>query len=223
MGGRGDGSAGAGRFERYPGAVGWALPEEVFDSRDAVITKAEVRALALARLAPGPGLLVWDVGAGSGSVAVECARFGAAVIAMERDALRCERVRGNAARHGADVRIVPGEAPEALAGLPDPDAVFVGGGGTAVIEAVAARRPARIVVALAAMERAGPAHAALSAAGYAADGALVQAARLAPLPGAVHRLAATNPVFLLWATAVTTEPAGPGDTGSHGCGPGAPP
>ena len=203
--------------------TGWALPEEEFDRRDAVITKAEVRALALARLAPGPGLLVWDVGAGSGSVAVECARFGAAVIAVERDTLRCERVRANAVRHGADVRIVPGEAPEALSGLPDPDAVFVGGGGTAVIKTVAARRPARIVVALAAVERAGPAHAALSAAGYAADGALVHAARLAPLPGDVHRLAATNPVFLLWATAVTTQPAGRTDPGSHGSGPGAPP
>jgi precorrin-6B C5,15-methyltransferase / cobalt-precorrin-6B C5,C15-methyltransferase len=221
IGARGDGSTGAGGSRGYPGAVGWALPEEEFDSRDAVITKAEVRALALARLAPGPGLLVWDVGAGTGSVAVECARFGAAVIAVERDARRCERVRANAARHGADVRIVPGEAPEALAGLPDPDAVFLGGGGTGVIEAVAARRPARIVVALAAVERAGPALAAVTAAGYAADGALVQAARLAPLPGGVHRLAATNPVFLLWATAGTTEPAGPGDAGSDS--PGGPP
>ena len=183
------------------GAAGWALPEEEFDSRDAVLTKAEVRALALARLAPGPGVLVWDVGAGSGSVAVECARFGAAVIAVERDDRRCELVQANAARHGVDVRIVPGEAPGALGGLPDPDAVFVGGGGAAVIEAVAARRPARIVVALAAVERAGPAHAALTAAGYPAGGALLQAARLAPLPGDAHRLAATNPVFLLWGTA----------------------
>ena len=203
--------------------TGWALAEEEFDSRDAVLTKAEVRALALARLGPGPGMLVWDVGAGSGSVAVECARFGAAVVAVERDTLRCERVRANAARHGVDVRIVPGDAPEALGKLPDPDAVFVGGGGPAVIEAVAARHPARIVVALAAVERAGPAHAALTAAGYAAGGALVQAARLAPLPGDVHRLAATNPVFLLWATAVTTEPAGPVSAGSLGSGPGAPP
>jgi len=187
------------------GPTGWALSEEEFDSRDAVITKAEVRALALARLAPAPGLLVWDVGAGSGSVAVECARFGAAVIAVERDAVRCERIRANAARHGADVRVVPGAAPEALGGLPAPDAVFVGGGGTPAIEAAAARRPARIVVALATVERAGPAHAALTAAGYAADGALVQAARLAPLPGDVHRLAATNPVFLLWATPSARE------------------
>jgi precorrin-6Y C5,15-methyltransferase (decarboxylating) len=181
------------------GPPGWALAETDFDQRDGVITKAEVRALVLARLAPGPGKLVWDVGAGTGSVGIECARFGAAVIAVERDPQRGERVRANARRHGIDVRAVDGEAPGALAGLPDPDAVFVGGGGTGVVEAVAARRPARIVVALAAVERTGPAHAALTAAGYAVEGALVQAARLTPLPGGVHRLGAVNPVLLLWA------------------------
>jgi precorrin-6B C5,15-methyltransferase / cobalt-precorrin-6B C5,C15-methyltransferase len=200
-----DGAGGvAGRGWAWPGRTvpdEWALSEEQFDSRDAVMTKSEVRALALARLGPGPGMLIWDVGSGSGSVAVECARFGAAVIAVERDTVRCERVRANAARHGVDVRIVPGEAPDALEELPGPDAVFVGGGGPAVIEAVAARRPARIVVALAAVERAGPAIAALTAAGYATGGALVQASRLVPLPGDVHRLAATNPVFLVWAGA----------------------
>ena len=209
------------------GAVGWALGEEEFDSRDAVLTKAEVRALALARLGPGPGMLVWDVGAGSGSVAVECARFGAAVIAVERDPVRCERIRANATRHGADVRIVPGEAPGALDGLPDPDVVFAGGGGPAVIEAVTARHPVRIVVALAAVERAGPAMTVLAAAGYATDGALVQAARFTPLPGDVHRLAAANPVFLVWGTAApsTTEhvgPAGPGGPADRDTGPGTP-
>jgi precorrin-6Y C5,15-methyltransferase (decarboxylating) len=204
---------------------GWALAEEEFDSRDAVMTKAEVRALALARLGPGPGMLVWDVGAGSGSVGVECGRFGAAVIAVERDAVRCKRVQANAARHGVDVRVVPGQAPQVLAELPDPDAAFVGGGGPEVVEAVAARHPARIVVALAAVERAGLATAALAAAGYVADGALVQAARFAPLPSGVHRLAATNPVFLVWgALAGTTESASGGDHGDPGnrdTGPGA--
>jgi len=184
------------------------------------MTKAEVRALALARLGPGPGMLVWDIGAGSGSVGIECARFGAAVIAVERDAVRCDRVRANATRHGVDVRIVPGEAPEALDALPDPDVVFVGGGGPGVVEAVAARHPARIVVALAAVERAGQAIAALGAAGYATDGALVQAARLAPLPGDVHRLAATNPVFLVWTTPghVATDTDGPAGLRPPGSG-----
>jgi precorrin-6Y C5,15-methyltransferase (decarboxylating) len=182
------------------GPDGWALSEAAFDHRDTVITKAEVRALALARLAPGPGRLVWDVGAGSGSVGIECARFGAAVIAVERNPGRAERVRANALRHGADVRVVDGEAPTALAGLPQPDAVFVGGGGPEVVEAVAERNPARIVLALAAVERTGPACSALTTAGYAVEGALVQSARLSPLPGGVHRLGAINPVFVLWAS-----------------------
>lgn len=201
---------GAGWAWPRPGiAGGWALGEEQFDSRDAVITKAEVRALALARLAPAPGTLVWDVGAGSGSVGVECARFGAAVIAVERDQQRCERIKANAARHAVDVRVEHGEAPQALDGLPAPDAVFVGGGGPEVAEAVAARRPARIVVALAAIERAGAAHAALTGAGYTADGTLLQAARFAPLPGDVHRLAAINPVFLVWSTTAPRDQGPP--------------
>ena len=203
----------------HPGTAGWALAEEEFDSRDAVLTKAEVRAVALARLGPGPGLLMWDVGAGSGSVGIECARFGAAVIAVERDPVRCGRIRANASRHGVDVRVVPGEAPAALAQLPDPDVAFVGGGGPAAIEAVTARRPARIVVALAAMERAGPAREVMAAAGYATGGALVQAARFAPLPGDVHRLAATNPVFLVWGSAgPAPQPAGPAQPASPGTG-----
>ena len=142
---------------------GWALAEEAFEHRDSMVTKPEVRALALARLGPGPGLLVWDVGAGSGSVAVECARFGAAVIAVDRDPAQCARVAANARRHRTDVRVVEGAAPQALDDLPEPDAVFVGGGGLAVLGAVAARRPPRIVLALAAIQRAGQAMAALAA------------------------------------------------------------
>jgi precorrin-6B C5,15-methyltransferase / cobalt-precorrin-6B C5,C15-methyltransferase len=182
-------------------ARGWALPEEAFDSRDAVMTKAEVRALALARLAPRPGTLIWDVGAGTGSVGIECARFGAAVIAVERDEVRCALIRANAQRHQACLNVVRGDAPGVLSGLPDADAVFVGGGGPEVVADVAKRRPDRIVVALAAVERTGQAHAALSEAGYAVAGSLIQASRLAPLPGDAHRLAGANPVFLLWATA----------------------
>jgi precorrin-6B C5,15-methyltransferase / cobalt-precorrin-6B C5,C15-methyltransferase len=180
--------------------AGWALPEEAFEHRDSMLTKAEVRAVALARLGPRPGLLVWDVGAGSGSVGVECARLGAAVIAVDCDPAQCARVASNAARHQVDIRVISGAAPEALNGLPDPDAVFIGGGGTDVVSAVAARRPARIVVALAAVERAGPVCDVLDAAGYLADGTLLQSSRLARLPDGTHRLAATNPVFLLWST-----------------------
>ncbi|MQA02567.1 MAG: precorrin-6y C5,15-methyltransferase (decarboxylating) subunit CbiE [Streptosporangiales bacterium] len=177
---------------------GWALPEDDFEHRDAMVTKAEVRALALAKLAPRPGTLVWDVGAGSGSVAVECARFGAAVVALERDAEQCARIEANAAAHGVRVDVVRAEAPAALDALPEPDAVFVGGGGTAVVAAVAARRPTTVVVALAALERVGPAADALTTAGYRVAATQLQASRLAALPDGAHRLAATNPVVVVW-------------------------
>ncbi|MFE2282079.1 precorrin-6y C5,15-methyltransferase (decarboxylating) subunit CbiE [Streptomyces sp. NPDC059454] len=182
--------------------AGWALDEAGFDHRDSMITKFEVRALALARLGPRPGELVWDVGAGSGSVAVECARLGAAVTAVEKAPDGVERVRANAAAHGVDVRVVHGAAPEVLAGLDDdPDAVFVGGGGRelpAVVTACARRARRTVVVAMAALDRVPAAREALTNAGFSCDGVLLQSSRLAPLPGDVTRLAATNPVFLLW-------------------------
>ncbi|GGQ75803.1 precorrin-6y C5,15-methyltransferase (decarboxylating) subunit CbiE [Streptomyces althioticus] len=184
------------------GPAGWALPEAEFAHRDSMITKFEVRALALARLGPRPGDLVWDVGAGSGSVAVECARLGAAAVAVERDADGVERVRANAAAHGVGVTVVHGEAPGVLDGLgDDPDAVFVGGGGRelpAVVSACARRARRTVVVAMAALDRVPAARAALTGAGLLCDGVLLQSSRLAPLPGDVTRLAATNPVFLLW-------------------------
>ncbi|WP_376787224.1 precorrin-6y C5,15-methyltransferase (decarboxylating) subunit CbiE [Micromonospora halotolerans] len=178
-------------------AGGWALPESAYAHRDSMITKAEVRALVVARLRPRLGRLVWDVGAGSGSVGIECALLGAAVLAVERDP--AAPIRANAARHGVDVRVVTGTAPAALAGLPDPDAVFVGGGGVDVLAAVADRRPPRVVVTLAALDRVAPAVHLFRAAGYAVDGCQLAAARLADLPGGSLRLAATNPVVVLTA------------------------
>lgn len=184
------------------GPAGWALEEAAFTHRDSMITKFEVRALALARLGPRPGELVWDVGAGSGSVAVECARLGAAVTAVEKTPDGVARVRANAAAHGVDVRVVHGTAPEALAGLEgDPDAVFVGGGGRelpAVVTACARRARRTVVVALAALDRVPGVREALTGAGFDCDGVLLQSSRMAPLPGDVTRLAAANPVFLLW-------------------------
>lgn len=184
-----------------PAPSQWALDEGEFTHRDSMITKFEVRALALARLGPRLGDLVWDVGAGSGSVAVECARLGAAVVAVEKAPDGVERILANSAAHGVDVRIVHGSAPDALAELDDPDAVFVGGGGRELpdIVAVCARRARRsVVVAMAALDRVPAVRAALTGAGFDCEGVLLQSSRLAPLPGDVTRLAATNPVFLLW-------------------------
>ncbi|KIH96935.1 lipoprotein [Streptomonospora alba] len=181
----------------------WALPAESFEHRASLITKPEVRALALARLAPRPGTVVWDVGAGSGSVAVECARFGARAVAFERAPDDCERIRANARAHGVAVEVHQGEAAanlDAAAARLAPDAAFIGGGDDAVASAVLARRPERVVVALASLDRVRPLHDMLAAAGYAPDGTQMQASRLSGLPNGSLRLAAANPVTLLWGT-----------------------
>ena len=184
----------------HPGAPpGWALPEDEFGHRDSMITKAEVRALVLARLGPAPGRTIWDVGAGSGAVAVECARFGAWVIAVEADQAQCDLIRQNAARHRVHLRLHQGRAPDALVGLPPADAVFVGGGDHAVLgAAIRTGNPERVVVTLAAVQRVGETSDLLAAQGYEPHGVQLQASRLTPLPNKTLRLAAQNPVFVLW-------------------------
>jgi precorrin-6B C5,15-methyltransferase / cobalt-precorrin-6B C5,C15-methyltransferase len=177
---------------------GFALDDDAFEARAAMLTKSEVRAVVLGRLGPHLGGLVWDVGTGSGSVAVEAARLGAAVVAVDRDPEAVALARANADRHGVDVRTEHGAAPEALGTLPDPDQVFVGGGGPEVVRACAARGPGRVVVTLAAPERIGEVRAALR--GYRVSGTVLQASRLAGLPDGTDRLAATNPVTVLWGT-----------------------
>ncbi|NBM20765.1 precorrin-6y C5,15-methyltransferase (decarboxylating) subunit CbiE [Streptomyces sp. GC420] len=109
------------------------LPDDAYE-HDGQLTKRPVRAATLAALAPAPGELLWDVGGGSGSVAIEWMRAhrSCRAVAVERDPARAERIGRNAASLGVPtLRVVRGEAPGALAGLPAPDAVFVGGGLTA--------------------------------------------------------------------------------------------
>lgn len=106
------------------------LPDDAFE-HDGQLTRSDIRAMALARLAPLPGELLWDVGAGSGAVAIEWCRAvaGARAIAVERDPTRAARIEANARRLGVpELRVVIGEAPACLEGLAPPDAVFVGGG-----------------------------------------------------------------------------------------------
>jgi precorrin-6Y C5,15-methyltransferase (decarboxylating) len=113
---------------RIPG-----LPDEAYE-HDGQLSKRHVRALTLAALVPLPGRLLWDVGAGAGSVAIEWLRAepSARAIAVERDVARAERAARNALRLGVpELRVVCGRAPAALDGLPAPDAIFVGGGLTA--------------------------------------------------------------------------------------------
>nr|BFD81195.1 hypothetical protein StreXyl84_05960 [Streptomyces sp. Xyl84] len=109
------------------------LPDEAYE-HDGQLTKRHVRAATLAALAPCPGELLWDVGGGSGSIAVEWMRAHPAcrAVTVERDPVRAARIIRNAERLGVPhLRVVTGTAPRALAELPPPDAVFVGGGLTA--------------------------------------------------------------------------------------------
>lgn len=188
------------RGDNQPAAApsaGWALAESEYEHRDSMITKAEVRAWVVARLRPCLGRLILDIGAGSGSVGIECALLGAAVVAVERDPEATAVIARNAARHGVRLRLVEGLAPAAVAGLPEADAAFVGGGGTGVVQDLVRRRVRLVVAAFAALDRALAAHEILSAGGYRVEGVQLGASRLTGLPGGSLRLTATNPVLVL--------------------------
>ena len=114
------------RQRRTPG-----LPDEDFERTEKVpMTKREVRAAALAKLGVGPEDICWDIGTGSGSVAVELALQAKAVWAVERDQEALRIAARNREKHGAwNLHLKEGSAPGALDGLPKPDAVFIGGSG----------------------------------------------------------------------------------------------
>ncbi|MEU5283090.1 precorrin-6y C5,15-methyltransferase (decarboxylating) subunit CbiE [Streptomyces sp. NPDC020755] len=109
------------------------LPDEAYE-HDGQLTKRHIRAATLGTLAPAPGELLWDVGGGSGSIAIEWLRAhpSCRAVSVERDPVRAERITRNAERLGVPaLEVVTGPAPAALAGLEAPDAVFIGGGLTA--------------------------------------------------------------------------------------------
>lgn len=185
------------------------LPDDAFEQRRPVrgqITKSEVRAVSLYALGLRPDSIVWDIGAGTGSVAVEAARIAhrGCVYAVDKDADSADLLRRNVARYGdGRVSVVIGAAPDALAGLPDPDAVFIGGGGPAMPDIIAAvigrLRPAgRLVANFAALERANSTYQALRDAGMSPGMTMVSAARGRELPDGALRLEAMNPVFVVW-------------------------
>ena len=114
--------------KRYFGVAG--LRDKVFEN-DGQLTKREVRALVASALPPSPGALLWDVGAGAGSVAIEwmLGARGAQAIAIERDGERVARIARNALALGVPgLKPLHGEAPDATELLPPPDAIFIGGG-----------------------------------------------------------------------------------------------
>lgn len=177
----------------------FGLDEGDYEHREGMITKAEVRSVVLARLAlPAAGVL-WDVGAGSGSIGIEAASLapGVRVFAVEQAPEDAARIRANAARHGVSIEVLQARAPEALDALPDPDRVVVGGGGLSVLDAVLARLApgGRVVATFASMERA------LAAADRLGNLLQLAVSRGIRLPDSSIRLAALDPVFVCWGPA----------------------
>jgi precorrin-6Y C5,15-methyltransferase (decarboxylating) len=183
----------------HEGPGRWALPEDEFEHRSGMITKDSTRALVLSRLGPGPGDLVWDVGAGSGSVAIECARLGAAAVAVERDPESCARIRRNTERHAAYVEVVEGAAPEALRDLPEPDAVFVGGTGGAfeeIVKLCAVRARRSVVLTLIGIERVVPAGEVLEGCGLEVETTFLQTSSVRGI-ASMHRIVPEGAVFVV--------------------------
>ena len=174
----------------------FGIPEEAFYQRQplkGLITKTEVRVLSLAKLRLRPDNILWDIGAGSGSVSIEAALLGARVWAVEKNKDDCEIIRRNIAKfHTPQMSVVHGVAPAALADLPDPDAVFIGGSGGEMGELVRICRErlkpgGRLVINVATLENLGEVP--------ADDVTLVQISRTRPILN-LHRFEALNPVFI---------------------------
>ena len=184
------------------------LPDDAFEQRrpnKGQITKREVRAVSLYSLGLRQDSVVWDIGAGTGSVSVEAALIASRgqVYAVERDAESLPLLEANVAQWGSEnIHIVNGEAPQALEALPSPDSVFVGGSGgklSEILEYAASRlNPSgTILVNLAVLERTDQAYRLLKSLGLATELTQVTSARGKEMPDGAVRLESLNPVFIV--------------------------
>lgn len=197
--------AGASRAasSRWPYASS-GIPDELFIRGDVPMTKQEVRAVALAKLRLTATDTVWDVGAGTGSVSIEAALVARAgsVWAVERNAAGVRLIRENADAFGCgNVHAVPGVAPEALAKLPVPDAVFVGGSAgelPSIVEAALEKNSqVRLCVPCVTVETLTEACALLSGSRFKGFEACQVSAARAEAVGSHHLMKAQNPAFLV--------------------------
>jgi precorrin-6Y C5,15-methyltransferase (decarboxylating) len=176
------------------------LPDAMYQHSGGMITKAEVRAVSISQLALASGNIVWDIGAGCGSVGLEAASFvdNGFVYAIESDPEQVDHLRQNLARFPGPLRIVHSEAPEGLTQLPNPDAVFIGGSGgrlSDIVQLVADRlRPdGRLVANFVVLDHLHACQQLLETAGWQVTVTQVGVNRLA----SHDRFEALNPVFIL--------------------------
>jgi precorrin-6Y C5,15-methyltransferase (decarboxylating) len=172
-----------------------------------LITKQEARALSLAKLRLKPDALVWDIGAGSGSVGLECARLAAHghVWAIEKNEGDAANARANAVKFRiGNYTLCESKAPALLDTWPDPDAVFIGGSGGELGELInlilgRLKPGGRLVMNFVTLENLAVATSTLKAAGANWDVVQLQASRSQPILD-MHRLAAQNPVWIVTAS-----------------------
>ena len=189
-----------------PARLHLGLPEEALAHQAGLITKAEVRAVALAKLALYQEVTLWDVGAGCGSVGLEASLLtpGGRIFAVEQDPARAAQIRANRDRfRAANLEVVCGRAPGCLAALPQPDRVFVGGGGQDLEEILQLaidrlNQGGRIVLTAALLDTLETARQVLARAGWQVEVTQLQVSRSRPLAGGIF-MQALNPVWLVTA------------------------
>ncbi len=189
-----------GQSEAGRPAIPPGLPDDVFSTSAAQITKREIRLLSLAELALQPDETMWDIGAGSGSIGIEAARAQptATVYAIEKRAKMCEYLRENLRRFPApNLYLTGGVAPDGMEDWPDPKAVFIGGSGgrlEAIVEMARQRlQPGgRLVINLATLENLHAARSLLPEANVVQ----IQINRGAPIMDML-RFEALNPIFIV--------------------------
>jgi precorrin-6Y C5,15-methyltransferase (decarboxylating) len=190
------------------------MPETAFSHEASLITKAEVRAVVLAKLALAPGQVLWDVGAGCGSVSLEASLLmpGGRILAVEQVPERVEQIKANSQKFGVEnLRVIQGQAPESLVGLPAPDRVFIGGGGprlASILETVlpVLKPGGKVVLTATLLDSLQTARQALNRSGFEVEICHLQVSRSRSL-GDSDYMQALNPVWIIRARQTGSFPS----------------
>lgn len=182
----------------------FGMPDDAYAHEQGLITKSEIRAVSLSKLNLKPGLTLWDLGAGSGSVGIEASVLlgKGRVVAVEQKLERVAQIRENALRYSVwNLEVVQAKLPDGLAELPEPDRIFIGGGGRdleiTIGYAMQRLRPGGIIVVnVVLLDSLSAAIAVMEKAGTAVEVVQMQVSRDKPMPWS-RRFEAENPVWIV--------------------------